>query len=1564
MGKISKTFKKVVLSAIALVGLTGVFIGTSFSAYKNTAVQATVENESSIYDFSYENNELKLLFNANLGAYKNLNKDTLRQLKNDLVKVAQDAIMDDLQLTSDKGASPLPMRNPKRAPGATTGVPTDFLIDLIGTQLTDKDAVDTYYQNSGADGSYDVLMQLYVQRYAESYVKANPAVDIDDVKQDLYDVIPAAVQQAANEAYEGTGEAAPDIKSNVEASIAAADKDIQVSISDVAFVLNVVQDAINDENSAVTIEGVLDQFSVGDTESTIKGDILNTLKDSTQEGYVDEVVDLLKDVDPSTMGKVIKEVGFTNDDMLDVIDAVGTSNLIDIANEIGEDGIRELFDNVDGFDKDTIVDKIKSDISVQDIIKAVKSVEIGGEVLYDVDNGGLNGRGLVNLLKTLPRPNEIRNWTSDNQARLSYNVKIVTSLGEVEFKLTVGFFGNVSLVARVFAIIDDAIDISYENGELNVTVRAPQLVARLVKRICETNILSDDVKRWAYDLLFSSVDDIYNDLHGKSLDEYLELLKGVDYEKGVAAAISADYLNSFFHTEKFTDARIDKLVNGFMRLVEKGTQVEYSTFSEFASKFIDDFENRDEKIERAFNKFQSLLNRLVAKNLDASTLRRFVDPNDTSITNERIYGYIDRLANYEGYFDRAQGILENLYEAVPERYRDAKLMDYYVKDDEGNRSFHFEGEVSLNIEKLIKAATPRFGDRIVNALSSVLDKIPGSINLDFTAEFKGLYKVTYIYGDEQKEGLLPEGVDVSFFGNVEEINGNPVVKWVYANGEEVKEMPADDIEVYAVYDLAVDEIADVEKAYKEAGSVEATVTPAEVQTSLSYQWYKADGTKLDGQTAATLDLTEFKVADSGKYYVVVSEASFDGTGVMLEVKSNEFTVTITKALVEEPVVDPTSFVYNPDANAELVVPANDLYTVSGDLSKKDVGNYKATVKLVDKANYQWKAAGNSNDLTINWEITPMEVEKPVVAVTSFDYDGQEKALVIDNAKGSFDIEGDKATNAGDYEATVRLANANLVWKDTNGNKDPIVIEWKINPQKINKPTSQSVEFTYDGTEKTFTLPQGQYLSFAGDVKATNAGDYVVVIMLKNGNFVWSDGTDGVISVTWRIKKAIINVPAIVWNYTSPISYDGQEHTVEVTTQFDAAKIKVEYSGTTTAKNVGQYQATITLSPVDAKNYDLDNYGNTLSWEIVEGAPVVNVKNFESVEKTGTNPNATVKVGNDGLRNDYTFHAPDKNNDKNWDDYKDAFNKYFTADDKNAGWAVHQVYDVHFEDANGQEVTGIEGQFEVRILIPEELRDSDNLTVIWIESESSVQGVENVRKDGNYMVFNTNHFSLYAVAEKAPSTNFPIWPFIIIIVLLVVIIILQVLILLRKKKAKEEPKEEEPKEEPAQEPVAEEPQPEPEPEPEEEEPEVEEEEEEEEVEVVGADGQIVKKKRKKMVHFQTKLSRSDKDLRHKYYELRDYIKSFGINNRISIPCDTFSLHRKRYVVITIAGKRLKLYLAIDPAKYEGTPIPVEANKIKKYEDLPAMLKVKSDLSVKRAKAIVDEIMAAEGYERKE
>ena len=153
-----------------------------------------------------------------------------------------------------------------------------------------------------------------------------------------------------------------------------------------------------------------------------------------------------------------------------------------------------------------------------------------------------------------------------------------------------------------------------------------------------------------------------------------------------------------------------------------------------------------------------------------------------------------------------------------------------------------------------------------------------------------------------------------------------------------------------------------------------------------------------------------------------------------------------------------------------------------------------------------------------------------------------------------------------------------------------------------------------------------------------------------------------------------------------------------------------------------------------------------------------------------------------------------------------------------------------------------------------------------------------------------------------------------------------------------------------------PAPAPQPEPEEE---PEEEEEEEADEEAPADdnspvGLAIKGKRRR-ASFETRLKNSEFDIRHKYYDLRDYIKWYGLRNRISIPGDTFSYKRQRYVFVTIVGKHIRVYLNLDPANYADSTIPVEKAEAKKYEDLPCLLRVKSDLSYRRAKKLVDDLM---------
>ena len=143
-----------------------------------------------------------------------------------------------------------------------------------------------------------------------------------------------------------------------------------------------------------------------------------------------------------------------------------------------------------------------------------------------------------------------------------------------------------------------------------------------------------------------------------------------------------------------------------------------------------------------------------------------------------------------------------------------------------------------------------------------------------------------------------------------------------------------------------------------------------------------------------------------------------------------------------------------------------------------------------------------------------------------------------------------------------------------------------------------------------------------------------------------------------------------------------------------------------------------------------------------------------------------------------------------------------------------------------------------------------------------------------------------------------------------------------------------------------PQPEPQPAP------VEEEEEDDE-----------KRKSAPRVPFAQKMVKADKDLQDKYNELKNEILAYGAKSRVSISGDTFRLHRKAYVKITLVGKTLKVYFALNPRDYVDSPIPVtDASDKASYEEVPALLKVKSNLSVKRAKELVAQAMEKDGVKK--
>ena len=204
--------------------------------------------------------------------------------------------------------------------------------------------------------------------------------------------------------------------------------------------------------------------------------------------------------------------------------------------------------------------------------------------------------------------------------------------------------------------------------------------------------------------------------------------------------------------------------------------------------------------------------------------------------------------------------------------------------------------------------------------------------------------------------------------------------------------------------------------------------------------------------------------------------------------------------------------------------------------------------------------------------------------------------------------------------------------------------------------------------------------------------------------------------------------------------------------------------------------------------------------------------------------------------------------------------------------------------------------------------------------------------------------------------------------------------------KEEPKEvvapikEEPApaiEEKKPEPVAEEKKPEPEPvpeakeEPKAEEPVVEEAPEEPEEEPAQSEeprkrvvGQINPNlpPHEKIIRipFQTRMLDADEELKSHYNELKSEAMSYGVKSRVSNSGDTFRLHKVTFFKITIAGKGLKLYFALDPKDYANTTLPIQdAGHKGSYKDIPLVFKVKSDLSFRRAKQLIADVMGKNG-----
>lgn len=133
-----------------------------------------------------------------------------------------------------------------------------------------------------------------------------------------------------------------------------------------------------------------------------------------------------------------------------------------------------------------------------------------------------------------------------------------------------------------------------------------------------------------------------------------------------------------------------------------------------------------------------------------------------------------------------------------------------------------------------------------------------------------------------------------------------------------------------------------------------------------------------------------------------------------------------------------------------------------------------------------------------------------------------------------------------------------------------------------------------------------------------------------------------------------------------------------------------------------------------------------------------------------------------------------------------------------------------------------------------------------------------------------------------------------------------------------------------------------------------------VEVQEEDDDEEEEDSKFFIPFPARLKKAKSFVKVSYNEIKSELLSYGLKSRVSNKGDSFRLHRKLYTRIVIAGKTLKLYMALNPNDYKDTTIPYkDGSKFKKYQEIPFIFKVKSELSVRRAKSLIADMAAQQG-----
>ena len=128
-------------------------------------------------------------------------------------------------------------------------------------------------------------------------------------------------------------------------------------------------------------------------------------------------------------------------------------------------------------------------------------------------------------------------------------------------------------------------------------------------------------------------------------------------------------------------------------------------------------------------------------------------------------------------------------------------------------------------------------------------------------------------------------------------------------------------------------------------------------------------------------------------------------------------------------------------------------------------------------------------------------------------------------------------------------------------------------------------------------------------------------------------------------------------------------------------------------------------------------------------------------------------------------------------------------------------------------------------------------------------------------------------------------------------------------------------------------------------------------VLDKDDKVVKTVVRYRKSFTAKLYLAGDDLKEYYCAIYNkFLSKKKVSARSSFSGTTFNFGRKKLAKAVVIGKSLRLYLALDPTAIPPKFFAKNVSDVKKYANLPTMVKIKSHRALIRALMLIDEVCA--------